>query len=614
MRKKFKGIIFPSTIGLKIFSGFFMLLLLISIFIFTYYPNMEKKVLNAVMHDKYESTAQMIAFGVGVGMASDNYEVIVASLEWAKKDSNIVLIEVHDNNNENYGSYNPTNIKLTIPKFNQKDTIINIKEKPYHIVTVPIEYNNINHGRVSVYTSLEKHYNIISKNSKRSFYITLAIFIFVMVLSLFFIKSITKPLLQLQIAAQKIARGNYNIKVKVKSKDEIGILANSFNEMADQMKLFVQNLQKEVAVSKLAEVEISKSEEKFRKIAENISEGVCIIQSGQIHWANIIFNNIFGYSAEEISNLKSKSLLEPNEYQKLIHFFKNHFNNRKSYPFFDTIGIKKNKENIFISITAGKIIYENKPAVLMVIQDITLRVNNEQKLRELIATKDKFFSIIAHDLKSPFDSILGFSDILVEQVRVKQYNHIEKYAGIIQQSSNKAMNLLVNLMEWSQSQTGRMIFNPSYFEMVNLINDTVNLLNSVANQKSINIIKELPFSAPLYADKDMISTILRNLISNAIKFTKSGGQINIKLEEKTDKIIVSVSDNGIGIPKDNLEKLFKIDENISTVGTQKEAGTGLGLILCKEFVEKHSGTILVESKIDVGSTFSFTIPNQNISI
>ena len=253
--------------------------------------------------------------------------------------------------------------------------------------------------------------------------------------------------------------------------------------------------------------------------------------------------------------------------------------------------------------------------VIFSITDITERKlaeieleKSEQNLKITNQTKDKFFSIIGHDLKSPFNSILGFSNLLMEQIREKDYTSIDRYAEIIQQSSNRAMDLLMNLMEWSQSQTGRMEFNPEYFELIELIKDTELLLTGTLEQKSISITKNLPSNAPVFADKKMISTVLRNLISNAIKFTYPEGKIVISVEEKQEGIIVSIHDNGVGISKSNTEKIFRIDEGYSTKGTKNETGTGLGLILCKEFVEKHGGKIWVESEEKKGSVFYFTLP------
>jgi len=236
-----------------------------------------------------------------------------------------------------------------------------------------------------------------------------------------------------------------------------------------------------------------------------------------------------------------------------------------------------------------------------------IKYQNEE-LQKLNATKDKFFSIIGHDLKSPFNTIVGFSELLVEQVKEKDYEGIEKYAGIIRQSSMRALNLLMNLMEWARSQTGRMDFNPEYFELVDMINETALLFTDLTHQKSISFRLKLPSHAAVYADKAMISTVLRNLISNAIKFTMPGGELIVAADVKPNEVTISVKDTGVGIPKNLIDNLFRIDENFSTPGTQNEKGTGLGLILCKEFAEKHGGKIQVESEVGKGTAFYFTIP------
>ena len=266
-------------------------------------------------------------------------------------------------------------------------------------------------------------------------------------------------------------------------------------------------------------------------------------------------------------------------------------------PQFDDMGEVSQVVCTFIDITEQKKMLE------------ALR-ESEAKLKELNATKDKFFSIIAHDLKSPFNSILGFSQLLVEQTRDEGLDNIGRYAEIILHSSQKALDLLMNLMEWSRTQTGKIEFNPSYFDLADLVKEVKQLFNVTAEQKSIHISLVLPSQYMVYADQAMISTVLRNLISNAVKFTMPEGEINVAIEEKKSKFMISVTDTGTGIAKENVKKLFQIDENYTMPGTMNEKGTGLGLILCKEFVEKHGGEISVKSKEGEGSTFYFTIPRK----
>lgn len=242
--------------------------------------------------------------------------------------------------------------------------------------------------------------------------------------------------------------------------------------------------------------------------------------------------------------------------------------------------------------------------------DITENKNIELELIELNTTKDKFFSIIAHDLKSPFNSVIGLSNHLVENIKNNNIEEIGLYGNLIIKSANKAMDLLMNLMEWSRSQTGKMEFNPEYIDLAACTKKIIHLYDDIAGQKSITIKNTLPHNLFVFADNAMISTILRNLISNAIKFTMPGGEIIISAIKKQNEIVFSVSDSGVGISKNSIQRLFRIDQSYSTTGTNKESGTGLGLILCKDFVEKHNGRIWVESEERKGTTFYFTLPDS----
>ena len=239
-------------------------------------------------------------------------------------------------------------------------------------------------------------------------------------------------------------------------------------------------------------------------------------------------------------------------------------------------------------------------------------IANEALLRGLNAQKDKFFAIISHDLKSPFNAILALSQQLAEQMAEKDYEEIEEYAKIILQSSERAVNLLMNLLEWSQLQTGRTAFNPEDFDLVEIIKETLSIFEEVAAQKSISLDSKLPAQIMLNADLHMVSTVLRNLVNNAIKFSFTGNEVVILAESNQQEATVCVQDRGMGIPAERLAKLFRIDENESTVGTANEKGSGLGLILCKEFVEKHGGRIWADSKAGEGSSFYFTLPFHRV--
>lgn len=235
-------------------------------------------------------------------------------------------------------------------------------------------------------------------------------------------------------------------------------------------------------------------------------------------------------------------------------------------------------------------------------------LNNEKHLRELNATKDKLFSIISHDLRNPFTSIIGFTELLIDKAEKNDTEEILRFSRIIRESSLNIMNLLTNLIEWSKMQSGRLDVKREEFDLVRTVQEVFDLMQPLALQKSIDVKDGLPDNLFVIADRSMISTIIRNLVSNAIKFTPRGGQVSISGYEKNNSVLIEVEDSGTGIERGLIEKLFSNDSNYSNRGTENETGTGLGLIICQELVSKHEGSIRVESETGKGSRFVVTIP------
>jgi signal transduction histidine kinase len=235
-----------------------------------------------------------------------------------------------------------------------------------------------------------------------------------------------------------------------------------------------------------------------------------------------------------------------------------------------------------------------------------IKINNQ--LKETVATKDKFFSIISHDLKNPMAALMGLSEVMYKDYSLldeKQKNNMVK--GIYGSSKN-AYNLLDNLLIWSRMQTGGINYNPEKINLHKLINETGNLLESMRAGKNIELDLSIDLNLEVYADKYMLSSVVNNLLSNAIKFTPVGGIIRISSVLKENGYIkICISDSGTGIPQENISRLFRIDQSYSSKGTNDEKGTGLGLLLCKEFVEQNGGTIWVESEPGKGSQFFFTV-------
>lgn len=242
-------------------------------------------------------------------------------------------------------------------------------------------------------------------------------------------------------------------------------------------------------------------------------------------------------------------------------------------------------------------------------QNETIKSQNA-RLEVLVSTKDKLFSIIAHDLRSPFNSILGFSNLLLEDIKEFSTEQITHQIGLINRSAKATLDLLDKLLEWAKNQMGLTNFNPENLKLNQIIKDVIATLDSSAHIKNISLDYTPLDEIEIFADPNMLRTIIRNLVQNSIKFTPANGKIEIFALNKPKHIEISVSDNGIGMNKETKDNLFLIGKTNIKSGTANEKGTGLGLILCKEFIEKHKGQIWIESKEDQGSTFSFSIPTD----
>jgi len=240
--------------------------------------------------------------------------------------------------------------------------------------------------------------------------------------------------------------------------------------------------------------------------------------------------------------------------------------------------------------------------------DLTKQKEIQQKLAELNATKDKFFSIIAHDLKNPFGAILGFSGLIDEECLKTGNEIIKEYNGYVLQSAKAGYELLVNLLDWSRLQNGKIRFCPEDFDLSTSVKSLYSSFIAPLNGKDLKLQILVPSPFMINADLLMMETVLRNMISNAIKFTPVGGKITIDAKNLDDRVEIRVSDTGVGISSDKVNRLFKIEESFTTVGTNEETGTGLGLVLCNDFVKQHRGNIVVESKVNAGTTFVITIP------
>jgi two-component system, sensor histidine kinase and response regulator len=234
---------------------------------------------------------------------------------------------------------------------------------------------------------------------------------------------------------------------------------------------------------------------------------------------------------------------------------------------------------------------------------------SEARLKELNATKDKLFSIIGHDLKGPLNNILGFSELIENGYDKYSCDEVRRYNKIIYQLSFSVSILLENLLTWSRAQRQKLTLSPQNIALNITVEKCFGLMHQNAIQKEIRLKNKISPETVIYADDEMITTVIRNLVSNAIKFTHRGGVISVSAKNAEEDVIIEIRDNGIGIEKERIPNLFNPDENHTNLGTEGEKGTGLGLIICKDFVEKNSGKIWIESEPGEGSAFYISVPS-----
>jgi len=360
------------------------------------------------------------------------------------------------------------------------------------------------------------------------------------------------------------------------------------------------------------------SKDYVENIIKSMADTLIVINADQdasIRTVNRATINLLGYNADELVGESVNKIIDPEILSKLKTGVLTESDTSLSI---ETTYKTKSGEEIPVSLSATtlKTPKGETEGVIYVAKDIRERKEAERKIKEYVAqlkqlnaSKDRFFSIIAHDLRNPFTGVLGAADILANDAPTMDKKEIGEFADALYKQSKSIYDLLENLLEWSRIQTGRIEYNPVVCNASKCINKALNIYDGLSAKKKINLLFTNGENLEVFADENMMFTVLRNLISNAIKFTPEGGTVSINTKDAQNNFVeISVKDTGVGIPLEMQNKLFKIDEHVSTKGTNEEEGTGLGLILCKELVEKNGGKIKVESKPKEGTTFTFTLP------
>lgn len=371
------------------------------------------------------------------------------------------------------------------------------------------------------------------------------------------------------------------------------------------------------------------TEVSYRNVADSIPQAVLILSpDGILMEVNKYTGRLFGYEREELigQNFSLLSAEDKNDETILQPYLEAAFKGELQQ--FEWYSKSKNGRTFNCEYVLNKGLFFGREVLIAIGRDISnlkteieKLVQQVEELKEANTNKDKFFGVFAHDLKNPFQGLLGFIDLLYEDLEELTHEQVKEYLANVRNASYHTYNLLENLLEWSRIQSGKMPFTPTVFDIREEINSVISVLNNNASQKEINLINEVEAGIMVLADKNMIHSVIQNLITNSIKFSNNNGRVVVRgrkpqnYEKATSKLNpddkywleISISDNGIGIPEEILPKLFKLNGQYSQPGTANEPGTGLGLVLCHEMVEKNGGRIWAESISGQGTTFIFTV-------
>jgi PAS domain S-box-containing protein len=373
--------------------------------------------------------------------------------------------------------------------------------------------------------------------------------------------------------------------------------------------------EKNITAGKLAEESLLS----LLKAVNTSSDAIFLTNTeGIISYVNAGFTSLYGYTADEVVGKLTPRIVKSGLLEKEVYedFWKTLKSKREVKG--EILNKRKNGETLFIDGTASPILDEQKKIIgfLGIQRDITERKQAElliqqqnQELQELIATKNKIFSIISHDLRSPFVSFLCMTEILAKELSDMTPDQIQEIVDDIRTSAINMFRLLENLLQWTMMQQGLIAYNPELVQLLPVVNESLSLVIELAKNKRIDITYDIPDGIEVFADTIILQSLIRNLLSNAVKFTHKGGKIHFSAITTDDKnVVITIRDSGIGMNRNIADNLFRFGAQTSRKGTDGEPSTGLGLLICQDFIEKHGGSIWVESKEGNGSTFYFSLP------
>ena len=428
----------------------------------------------------------------------------------------------------------------------------------------------------------------------------------------------------IQKSAKDLTPWKHEYRVKFEDGTIRTLYGNAIPQRDEDGSILWHGFISDISDRKKVENELVLSESLFRAILENSYDAIGVHVNGVWEICNPAALKLFEVSSP--TELLGKSILNviiPSEHERIAKYIKSHITNSSAPSTYVTVGLRSDGSIFEMDVKLSTFELVGRRHVMVILRDISRRMkiltalqqsDAEVKLinDELIrvnAEKDKFFSIIAHDLKGPFSGFIGLSEILTEELPVMPMKEVHEIVRMLNKSAHSLYDLIENLLEWSRMQRGMIVYTPQLLSLKTILTESLISSIEMAEKKGIRISFEIPERLFVFSDWYMINSVIRNLVNNAIKFTPEGGNIKVSAKsEGTNRIAVSIQDSGIGMNKQMIADLFRLDINTSRKGTKGESSTGLGLIICRDFIEKHGGNLSVESEEEKGSSFRFTLP------
>jgi len=496
------------------------------------------------------------------------------------------------------------------------------------------EYNNLREGNYVFYVKAKSIYNIESEPAifkfkvlppwYRSFAAILGYIIFGILFIIGIVRLYTYRLIREKDKLEEIVV--QRTQEILMQKEEILVQAEHLKDANERVRAKNDELEKQKWEITNQAIQLRKANLellKLSKVASETDNAIAVFtKNGDIEWINDAFSKMYGYTLEQYKKEKCGNIKQSSDSPTINHAIKTCLKEKKSVVYEFKTKSRAGKE-LWAQTTLTPVVDKNGETINLIAidSDITkLKLAEKEilqqkkeieeqrdKLAVSNATKNKFFRIIAHDLRNPISTLVSSTNVVFNDFDMFNREQTKNIMAQLNRLSQTTFNLLENLLDWSSTQTGEVEFNPKPVDIHFVVNENIELIRRKVEHKKIELNTALPDNLKAYADENMLKTVIRNLLSNAVKFTPEKGTIEILAKTKNDRISITVKDTGIGIDPNDLPKLFRIEQHHTTPGLSDEKGSGLGLILCKEFVDKNGGTITIESKPSKGTTITFTL-------